>query len=416
MRTRHDWITLAATLVMLALNASCNNIEMTGPPEPLTGLPRSLSSAEEAVISASNSFAFDLLRTVSADEPGQNVFLSPLSVSMSLGMAMNGAAGRTFDEMRDVLGFGDLSSAEVNTAYHDVIRLLLELDPRVDLGIENSIWYRNGFFVREAFIRSAEQFFGAAVSELDFDSPRAVETINDWVARATGRRIESILDRIDPDDVMFLVNAVYFKGSWTDRFDLRDTREGSFQSPAGEVRVPMMTGSEKQVRYRISSSYTAVELPYGNGAFQMTIVMPTADTGIDEFAGSLDNDRWIGIVSELMEGKVDLTIPRFRLEYGRSLVEPLQTLGMVEPFDGYFADFSRLAESSGLYISDVKHRSFIDVDEEGTEAAAVTVTGISIVSSPVIPTITIDRPFIVAIRERFSGAVLFVGKIADPTA
>ncbi len=402
----------AVTFLAAALAAGCAS-SPTDPVVPLTALPRALTVAERSVIAGSNSFAFDLMRAVNADEAGANVFISPLSVSMALGMTLNGAAGTTFDEMRETLDFGGLSQTEINASYRSLTDLLLGLDRTVDMRIANSVWYRQEFPVEQPFVQSVQASFGARVEGRDFANPATLNVINGWVSSATNNRIESIIDEIRPEHIMFLINAIYFKGAWTDAFDRSATRADTFRAPGGASVPVQMMNTDGSFRARMTNDYQAVELPYGNTAFTMTIVMPAEGVDIEDFADSLDGEAFDALVSGMGEGRIMLSMPRFRLEYEKTLNDALKALGMPTAFTDA-ADFSGISRGGGLSISEVKHKTFVEVNEEGTEAAAVTSVGIVLTSAP--PSIRIDRPFVFVIRERFSGTILFAGKIVEPVA
>ena len=406
---------LLAFAFVVAL-AGCESI--FGPEErpdaPLTELPRALSVSEQAIIGASNRFAFDLLREVSARDTASNVFLSPLSASMALGMTMNGARGETFSGMRSTLGFGAMEPAEINASYRSLIDLLLGLDRSVDMRLANSIWVREGFPLHEAFVQSSRQSFDAQVSALDFANPSAVQTINGWVDQSTNGKIKKILERIDPDIVMYLINAVYFKGTWTQQFDTQQTREAPFYRADGtQQRVQMMHLEDAKVRSFRDSEVEIVDLPYGREAFSMTLLLPSGERALEEWAATITEEQWQAWMGQLQQTKLDVYLPRFRLEYEQVLNETLKALGMETAFDESAADFSGMSPmGADLFIDEVKQKTFLEVNEKGTEAAAVTSVGIVLTSGP--PNFRADRPFLLAIRERLSGTLLFVGLIGAP--
>jgi serine protease inhibitor len=386
----------------------------TGPNPSLSALPRNLTAGERVVIGASNAFSFDLLRRINAGRESQNVFISPLSVSMALGMTMNGAAGETFDEMRTMLGFGTLPQPEINQAYRGLIDLLLGLDPKVRMGIGNSIWYSQLFPFERSFFDTVRGPFSAEISPLDFSDPRSVTRINDWARQATAGRIPTVLESIPAEAVMYLINAIYFKGDWTNRFEPAATMEVPFEGLGGRpLRVRMMN-QDGTFRHAFTPEYQAVDLPYGNGAFVMTVLVPNPGRDINTVLAGLDEAGWTSVIERMREGRIMVGLPRFRLERDLMLNETLQALGMESAFSPRVADFSRMSPSDGLYVSQVRHQTFVEVDEVGTEAAAVTTVEIRVVSAP--PAIVADRPFLFAIRERFSDTILFVGKIVEPVA
>lgn len=402
----------ATLLVVPGLLAACS--EGPAGPTPLEELPRALTAAEQEVISASNRFAFGLLREVDRADEGGNVFLSPVSASMALGMTMNGAAGETFAEMRSALGFEGLELQEINESYRSLIGLLLDLDPRVDTRIANSIWYRNSFPFDQPFFDLVHDYFSAEATGLDFvPSDRA--TINDWVSQSTGGKISEIVDEIRSDHVMFLINAIYFKGSWTDRFDSKSTADDVFRLSDGETTPIKMMNRQGSYGYTSTGAFEAVDLPYGNGAFSMTVLLPTEGTELDELVTTMDANRWQEMTAALRPRDLHLSLPRFRIEYKEELNDALKALGMNSGFTPGAADFSRMSSTAGrqLVISRVVQKSFVEVNEEGTEATAA--TSVEIVETSMPPGVRIDRPFLFAIRERFSGTILFMGKIVDPS-
>ncbi len=383
-----------------------------GNPPPAPELPRALDAAEVEVIGAGNRFAFDLLRE--ASRPGENLFLSPFSASVALGMTMNGAGGETWNQMREALGFGGLTEEEINAGYRSLIRVLTELDPAVETAIGNSVWTRQGFPLRAEFVDVLREFFGAEATELDFAGPSASGRINEWVRSATGGHIEEIVpDPIPPGVLMFVINAIYFNAPWTFEFDPDDTRtEPFYPEDRSPGTVPLMT-IQRDFPYLETSRFQAVDLPYGGGAFSMTVLVPGDGMRADDVLMSLDAAAWRDVAEGFEETEVELFLPRFRMEYERELKDDLAALGMVDAFSPGKADLTRVSPVD-LSISSVLQKALVEVTEEGTEAAAATVV-IGVTSAPPPPvTVRADRPFLFFIRERLTGAILFVGKLAHP--
>lgn len=395
-------------------------------PRPIEDLPRPLSLAEVQVIEGSNAFAFGLLREVRAAQPDSpNTFLSPLSASMALGMAANGAAGETWTGMRDALGFADMEEQAMNEAYRDLIALLLELDPAVRFGIGNAAWV-DEITLRPDFVERLETYFDAEVGPLDFDDPASADVMNAWVDDVTNGRIQKLVEQVDPDALLYLINAIYFKADWRSRFAKDRTADAPFTRADGTtVTVRMMAGDigYRTLNLGAPSLVQGVELPYGGAAYSAIALLPPADQSIDEFVATLDQESWDhwmerfaeAAETEDLEGKGTLVrLPRFELEWGDSLNGALRALGMEDAFRPDRADFSRITDDvDGLHIFEVRQKTFVKVDEEGTEAAAATSVAIGVVSAP--PSVVFDRPFVFGIRERFSGAILFLGVIGDPT-
>ena len=403
---------VAATIALAAACSNSTEPDGGNPGPTLDALPRALTAGEQKVIGAANDFSFALFRRLSAAQPDSNVFTSPLSASMALGMAMNGAAGTTYDEMRATLGFGAAATeSEIGESYKSLITLLRGLDPEVDFRIANSIWYRTGFPVEQAFLDRGRNWFDARATALDFDSPGAVSTINDWVSTSTEGKIPTILDRIEDDQVMFLINAIYFKGSWRTRFDPSRTVTAPFHGMGGDQPAKLMR-REGTIRWLQTADFEAIDLPYGNAAYAMTVVLPAAGKSADDVAATLQATARTDWMSQFRDADVELQLPRFKLEWERGLIPDLQSLGMRAAFVDGGADFSRMsALGRQLFISLVKQKTFVDVNEEGTEAAAVTNVGISLTSLPVRRPFIVDRPFVFLLRERLSGTILFMGKI-----
>lgn len=391
--------------------AACSATEPTGTPNELTALPRPLTNIESQLVSRSNQFTFALLKRVD-DDPAENLFLSPLSVSMALGMTMNGAANTTLDSMRTALRVEGLSREEINSGYRGLIDLLLGLDATTKMRVANSVWVRQGLTADPAFVSAVGTHFDADVRTLDFESPSAVGTVNRWVSDATNDRIPKVLDQIRDDDVMFLINALYFKGKWRAPFDPRRTADAPFTPGSGVAQtVRMMHAERVPIRVARGPASTVGELPYGNGAFTMAIVLPDDGVPLATVVDSLDDARWAAITSALTPQQMDVMMPRFTMRYSTSLNAALRALGMGIAFEDGRADFRQLftPNAPGPFISFVKHDAFVAVDEAGTEAAAVTTVGVGVTSLP--PSFRVDRPFLFLIRERLSGTIVFVGRV-----
>ena len=317
------------------------------------------------------------------------------------------------------LAFGTRPSAEINASYRSLIDMLRTLDKTVDFRIANSIWYRTGFPFEATFLDESKQFFDARVSPLDFAAASSVPTINSWVNESTNGKIDKILDGpIGDDVVMYLINAIYFNGAWTSRFDKNLTRQDQFTTINGTTAPIAMMRRTDTVRVAETADAQVVDLPYGGGAFAMTIIMPKPGKSISGLVSSLSADSWQAAVATTTARSVELQMPRFTLRWEALLNDPLQALGMRLAFQGDVADFTRMSRDVGnrLYISKVKQKSFVDVHEEGTEAAAVTSVEVRVTCTCGPQVIRIDRPFVFAIRERLSGTILFVGKIVRPPA
>jgi serine protease inhibitor len=406
-------------VVAMALFAvRCREAAITAP-RPITTLPRPLTGAENHLIAADNGFAFKLLGEIARQAgPDTNLFLSPLSAAMALGMAYNGAAGVTQAEMQRALALDGMTLDDVNQSYRALIALLRGLDPQVAFTVANSVWYdpNPAYAPTPHYLAITRTYFDARVESLDFRSPTAAPTINAWVSDQTHGRIPSIVPDPVPNDVVaYLINAIYFKGSWTSQFDKTQTQPGPFKLAGGGITtVPMMThGHTIRVGYVRDNGVTVVDLPYGGQAFSMTIALPRDAGGIDSLVQGLSNERWSTWTAGLDSGTFDVFVPKFTLTYGLTMNDVLKALGMPSAFcDSPHPDFTRMNPSGALCITDVKHKATVDVNEEGTEAAAATSVGIGPTSLP--PSIVVDHPFLFVIRERLSGTILFMGRVMNP--
>ncbi len=398
--------TYVATLVVndgkLNSTASTVTIEKQ-PPRPLTNL-------EKRVVEAGNSFGLKLFNEISKDEANKNVFVSPLSISMALGMTLNGANGSTLNAMQNTLGLAGLTNQEINETYKNLIALFTGLDSKVIFQIANSIWHRPELQVELEFINTNKQYFNAEVNSIDFGSPSAAPTINGWVDKSTNGKIKEIVPNPIPRDVvMYLINAIYFKGPWKDAFKPANTRDETFYQADGSTVTRKMMNIHSRFGYFADNDVQVVDLPYGTGGYSMTVVLPKKGLNVDQLVATTDASRWASWIGGLKKIEMQLGLPKFTVEYKRELKEDLKILGMSIAFSDHHADFTRIDRHGGLYISAVQHKTFVDVNEEGTEAAAVTSVEVSRVSAP--PVVRIDRPFLFVIRESHTGGVLFIGKI-----
>lgn len=406
---RHRFLLASA---LITLGACPGPTGPDGAPPLLTELPRPLSSGELGIVDGANAFTFDLFRQAAGGlDSESNLFLSPLSATMALGMALNGANGDTYDGMRAVLRMAGLAEVEINAGYRDLTTLLRGLDSRTEMRIANSMWVREGLPLEPAFQADGRTYFDAETTTLDFGAPEAAETINGWVSDKTGGRIPRLIERIDADEVLLLINAIYFKGKWRQAFDRGGTRSGVFHGGDGVDRTAPLMYQEASLPYHETDRFQAVDLPYGNGAFAMTVLLPKPGGGIRDVVAGLDDATWRSLGARFQDAEVRLTLPRFRAETTRRLDHDLSAMGMTVAFDRGRADFYRIADvrPERLFISRVEQKTFVEVTEEGTEAAAATTVGVGVTSAPLVVEMRVDRPFVFAIRERLSGAVLFIG-------
>lgn len=377
---------------------------------------RQLSKGEERLVTSTNTFGVKLFSTINERANKPNIFISPLSVSLALGMTLNGASGATYDSMQKTLELSGLTSKEINESYQNLTNLLTNLDPNVIFTIANSIWYRNTFDVEDEFVQTNKTYFDAEVTSMDFDAPDAADIINAWVRTKTREKIKEVIKPpIPPSTVMYLINAIYFKGTWTYQFDSTKTREGEFTCSDGtKINVRMMNQTKKFLYYQ-DNSVQVIDLPYGEGDFRMTVLLPNPATSIDAFIAGLTDQALQQWIQKLDSAEVEFSMPKFKVEYELMMKDVLSAMGMGVAFSKDLADFSRINKNVQLFISEVIHKSYVDVNEEGTEAAAVTVVIIDRESFPSRIVMTVNRPFVFIIRDAPSSTVLFIGKIGNPS-
>ena len=377
-----------------------------------------IGSIDGSVVAANTQFGFNLFNDIRKTEQNKNIFISPFSISIALAMTLNGASGETEQAMTNALQLQGLDSEAINAGYAGLRHNLQTSDPKVILAIANSLWARQDVPFKQDFLQRNTQFFGAEISTLDFTDPNTLTTINQWVNTNTNGKITKILDEINPDAVLFLINAIYFKGSWQTEFDPSHTRDGTFHLvTGGEKQVPMMTRTGDYPYYEnYEEKFQAISLPYGDGRISMYIFLPYRESDLNTFLDGLNTENWENWISQFREQEVFLSMPKFKLEYEKTLNNPLQSLGMGIAFAPGGADFSRMADleilGRNLYIGEVLHKSVVEVNEEGTEAAAVTSVGVRVTSAP--PAFIADRPFFFAIRDNETKTVLFMGIVVDP--
>jgi serine protease inhibitor len=382
---------------------------------PIVDFVNNKKAAE--LIEADTRFGLDLFRQVlSMDEAPENLMISPVSVAVALGMTYNGAEGNTKTAFEETLRFKGYTREEINTIHQALINHILSADPKVIMEIANSIWYRQGFDVLQSFIDVNKDFYNAEVQGLNFIDPSAKDIINDWCALKTHDKIKNVLDEIPPDAVMYLINAIYFNGTWTYQFDESKSYTGTFYKENG---APVDAGYMKMqtdIAYLTNDLFSAVDLPYGNKNFSMSILLPKNNKNVNDIIEQLNAENFAKWTSEFAKKEVIVTIPKFKFGYKELLNNPLKNMGLGNAFSGN-ADFTGINPGGDLCISRVIHQSFIDVNEKGTEAAAVTVVEITYTSAgpPDDKTFfTADHPFVFVIREKTSNAILFIGKVGNP--
>jgi serine protease inhibitor len=375
-------------------------------------------ATDKTLVAANTRFAIKIFKEISKEDEGKNIFISPLSISTALTMVYNGAEGSTKEAMAETLEITGMTMEELNQNYLNLIESLENADSDVHLSIADSVWMKSEFApsVKQAFINQLSTYFKSDLYTRDFDDPKTVSEINSWISTKTNNKINKMIEKVDDQIVMFVINAIYFKGDWTIPFDEKETHTDDFNLPDGsKVKVSFMSNTDDYKYYK-GSNYDAVRLPYGRDKMAMYILLPKED--IDSFIESISQSELDMSFSSYTKTKVDIKLPKFKLEYGvKRLNDALKNLGMGIAFDPVEANFTGIAlvqASNNLYIDFVDHKAFVEVNEKGTEAAAATVVGIALTSMPMTQTFTVDRPFAFIIRDDRSGSILFMGKINNP--
>jgi serine protease inhibitor len=394
-------------IALLALFAACDGNKVD--PDP----PQAETQGPYADLARANGdFCWKLMQQLHSSQPDENVFISPTSIATALAMTANGAEGNTRDEIYDVFEWNAFSPQQLNEAFQSMLYDLENLDPDTRLDLANSIWYREDFPFKQAFLQVNDQYYEAEIRPEDFADPGLVNRINDWASDNTQGKIKEVIDQVKPEHIMFLMNAIYFKGSWQEEFDKSLTQKATFTREDGrEVEVDMME-LEKEWQTAYTDLGTLVDLPYGNGAYSMSVLLPKAGVSLDSVLLQLNQLKWEDWTDDLSGRELTLYLPKLELEYSKQLKEELIALGMPEAFSSQ-ADFSAMTDADPVYLDFVKHDSYVKVDEKGTEAAAVTTVGIIRTNLP--PTIRVNRPYLFVIRERSTNNLLFAGKVMDPS-
>jgi serine protease inhibitor len=387
----------------------------TGCRQQKADLPSPSPPVDPQLIAANTEFGFDLFAELRKETPTGNVFLSPLSVAMALHMTYNGSGTTTKEAMADVLAIQRMSFDELNQANAALRQGLESPGPGITLSIANSLWSRQGCPFAKDFLQTNRDYYGARIGELDFGDPAAVKVMNDWVREATEQRIDGIVEApIGELVTLIILNAAYFKGEWQDPFLKEDTHPGEFTLLDGTRKpVPLMSRTGKVACYQ-GEGFRAAHLPYGRGRFGLDIFLPDPNSTLDQLCARAGQPGWDEPLRQAQKTEILLELPRFRVEWASSLLDALTALGMGIAFDE--ADFRPMQpDRPARWIGDVRHKAFLEVNEQGTEAAAATEVLMPEAGSPVGPTsFTVDRPFLCVIRDNETGALLFLGVVTDP--
>lgn len=368
-----------------------------------------------SVSNGTTSFAFDFIHALQKSQGAEeNFFVSPLSLHMALGMLLNGAEKETADEIQKALKMDAVALADLNAAYKTLINDLPVADSKVSLGLANSVWYRNDFSVENDFQSVLKNAFESEVTGLPFNDA-AKDRINKWASDKTNGKIPRVLDKIQPQHVMFLLNALYFKGDWRTKFDAARTQDTPFTLENGQSKNVKMMFAESDFEVGSGSNYDAVRLPYANGQFNMTLLIPKGQNTVDAVLNDITGEGWAKLNSGMTQVGITVGLPRFTFKYSAQLKGTLQGMGIKRAFVEGNAQFGKINKLANLYVDFIKQDAYLGIDEKGTEAAAVTTIGVGTTSAgPVKPRFICDRPFGLIISENTSNTILFMGRIKNP--
>ncbi|MBD3257468.1 hypothetical protein GF377_03465 [candidate division GN15 bacterium] len=429
MKTRIAHVLLLLTLTLTGCNdqsgTATDSSSQDDTDQPLR-TPAELTADELAIVSASNDFAVDFFRGVCGQTPSEeNVFVSPLSASYALTMTANGCAGPTRDSMLHALALEGMTIDEINEGYHQLARILTQADPAVNFSIANSFWSRQGKAIQPEYIDMANTFYDARVEEVDITQPWVADTINQWVEDKTAGKIKDMV--ASPlDFAAMLLNAIYFKADWRYPFDTADTRERDFRLSDGTNKVweTMHLAAEDvvvdtsfppvynpDITVFANQDLSMISLPYGDEGFEMLVIVPDSSTTVDDFVADMTLADLTSWIDQLHVERFWLSLPKIRFSFESMLNDVLIGMGMGIAFTPGMADFGNMFVDGVGWIDQVKQKAFVQVDEHGTEAAAVTQV---IVADSLPPVIDATRPFVFMIREAQSGTILFMAKIAEP--
>lgn len=402
---------IISLLCLILVLFACNKAEN----EPkVSDIASSEKSAK--IIAADNQFGFDLFKKVntSLDEP-KNTMISPLSVSLALAMVYNGTGGETKTQMEEMLHKAGLTPEDLNQSYKNLVAALTSHDPKVLLSISNAIFYRNTFSVKDNFITTNQNYYQAEVAGLDFTKEaETLNTVNGWVNDKTKGKIDKIIEEVKAESVMYLLNAIYFNGEWKYRFDATNTMDLPFtKEDHTVVQVPTMM-IENPFNYYSDQNFQMLEMPYGSGKYSMLVFLPATGKTSGDVISLMNPENINGWLEQMTEQKKKVYFPKFEFKFNNSLVDELIALGMTDAFNDAKANLSGISEEAQLVISEVMHKTYIKVDERGTEAAAVTGITIGTTSAGPDPSFRVDHPFVFAIREKDTRAILFIGKVMNP--
>lgn len=366
------------------------------------------TAKKTALIKANNDYTFKIFNEINNSNE-DNYMVSPVSLSFALGMLYNGSEGITKEIMATSLGYDNFSLEELSKVNYEISSIL----EGGDLKIANSNWIRKGFDVKENFLNLNKTYYNAEVNIEDFSNPQTVTLINNWVAAKTNNKIKTIVDEIADESVLFLINAIYFKANWSEKFDEKNTKTLPFYLENNTTKnVSMMFLQSEKMAYFQNEYFQSVKIPYEGEKYTMTVLVPKTGKNCTSIVDKLTNENWEDWQNSYSNTNVNLSLPKFKFDYKKVLNNELSKLGLENLFGQ--PNLSGISNTP-LKVSQILQKTFIDVNEKGTEAAAVTSIDIRVTSMPLTEEVNCNKPFLFIISEKQTGSICFMGKVGNPT-
>jgi len=406
-------IIMLAALIVLMSSTCCFPIEKKAKETRANKESDKIAETVNRDLVGSNTgFALKILKELSNESETSNVFISPISISLSAAIAYNGAKNNTANEIAETFEFKDYNIDEFNISFKNLLLSMRDIDEMVKLHTANSIWFEKDFVIKESFTDTVENSYSASIFNKDFKKAETVNEINSWVSNTTEQKITKVIDKQAlSDSVMILISAIYFKGQWKEKFKEENTKEDDFFLMDESIKKVQMMQITRDFDYYEEDNFQMIRMPYGRDKAAMYVFLPKKDIGINKFLNDLTTDLLDKYILDFYSTKVILEFPKFNIEYFASLKSPLKSLGVSDAFMKDAADFSNIAPE--LFISDMEHKAIIEVNEEGTVAAAANSFSMGLVAEKPVSFI-VDRPFVLFIRDDRTGNILFGGKITEP--
>ncbi len=403
-------------IVVLGLFNQCEYINI-----PIGVNPLEWAEDQVNLADANNTFGIGLLQELNTTQTNENIFISPFSVATALSMAANGAQGATQTQMNEVMAFNGFDMQAINEMYLSTINRITTLDEQVNMAMANAIWYDpSRLAINSDFANTITNYYNGEANGIAFQDPIAPSLINNWVSDATNGTIPTVLEGIPDYAIMYLINAIYFKGNWQTPFDSLFTYSGDFNLTDGSTTTIDLMNAQTNIPYYNHEMFQAIDLAYGDSLFMMTVFVPNDGHSVHDIVSNLSLENYKNWLNALQNTQIMLQLPKFSIEYDQQLPTQLIAMGMDIPFAANanvfpnFSNFGTPLTGNDMHITGVLHKTFIEVDEVGTEASAVTVVEVGVTSVPNYPVVAANKPFFFVIRERQANLILFAGKMMNP--